>query len=1048
MKISQLKTLWEQSKEDYKTQEVGTGVQSFVRKFFESEELFNLKEGKLGINEFIQEKSTKAGRQADFVIYIDTEIKIPVEVECFTHIERGLWQLRNYQKDLEKEYGILTDGYTWRFYKSNSYKDFTLDDIFRDTENFLEFWKEYIKSDFYYLSFFEPRGQQKLFKKAEMLLVEYERENFFEDITKLIKTFKNKLKIEGYFENGEKKDKERKAKEIAYAYIIQFILYKVLVDNDFGDYPQKFVDNTKRIHEFLKVARYKDILSVIEGMPAEISENIYRPFNEEQKLIVNRLLGLYRKRKNEVSDVSPWLDIFVFIKKYNFANIHTEIFGYIYENYLKDLYGEEKKGQHFTDPAIVKFMLQQIEYVSGNIEKCDKDSISIIDPACGSGTFLYKAVDSIIESVVISVGEDIQRTSKEIMELVNNNVFGLDIADFPLYLAEMSILKRMLPYIISEKYNNPVDKKIKLFLTKDSIAEFLDPFQGRSKGQAQTKLFYPIFHRDIPNLNELKESLITLPRCPRRRFDFVVGNPPYISYLECAKQKQLIFELIKQRKVKLNNIYGVNLHSIPDNPKKYAPTPNLFAFFIALGLALLKDKGKLCYIVPQTVLVDTALDVIRYHLAKFTTIEKLIIFSRKMFIGRGLKQNKAVSTSSLIFVVTQQAPLKAHKIEVINYKNNNDNLEEVLQDILEGKNINKVEISQEKLLQNVVNWIFIKRNKIFLDFYEEYKKNTDNMSLYYNHIQAEQQFKSKFYFDRGLKYPKNKIEKGLEVDDDMYYISALSKLSRNKNKITSENRIIESKYLDIPHGSQGEIVFKQKYKIIWNYMNFDRFRYSDQRIMLPFNWVLISSNNKNEILYLFSLLDAKVQLLLINNLFRIENEDKLSILLGIKLIKGQIRIPKIAKDNQFIKDEIIKRTEEMLALEGMMLSNLVDFSDIIMQKFDNATVENKNLVLINNNEEIKCKINGDINLVKRIINKKYDVKKQKVGLSELKSLSVVDFEKQDAIKDYIDDLIFALYFNVHLQGISLEKANIIKEACEENEFYKVLLSTTSAFRSS
>ena len=32
----------------------------------------------------------------------------------------------------------------------------------------------------------------------------------------------------------------------------------------------------------------------------------------------------------------------------------------------------------------------------------------------------------------------------------------------------------MLPLIINEKYNNPIDKKIKVFKTRDSISEFMD----------------------------------------------------------------------------------------------------------------------------------------------------------------------------------------------------------------------------------------------------------------------------------------------------------------------------------------------------------------------------------------------------------------------------------------------------------------------------------------------------------------------------------------------------------------------------------------------
>ena len=58
----------------------------------------------------------------------------------------------------------------------------------------------------------------------------------------------------------------------------------------------------------------------------------------------------------------------------------------------------------------------------------------------------------------------------------------------------------------------------------------------------------------------------------------------------------------------------------PNNGKKYAPKPNLYAFFIALGLALLKNDGKMAYIIPQTILTETDYDVLRYHLANRTTI--------------------------------------------------------------------------------------------------------------------------------------------------------------------------------------------------------------------------------------------------------------------------------------------------------------------------------------------------------------------------------------------------------------------------------------------
>ena len=817
-----------------------------------------------------------------------------------------------------------------------------------------------------------------------------------------------------------------------------------MVDNDFDDYPRKFEDNIKAIHEYLKEKRYRDVLSVIRGISNEISENIYRPFSEEQDFIIRKILSIYDTPINKVSDASPWLDIFLFIKKYNFANVHTEIFGYIYENYLKDLYGEENRGQYFTDSEIVKFMLQQVGYTPENIKKRDKNSISIIDPACGSGTFLYSAVDSTIKSV----DGDIRGTSKEIMELVNNNVFGLDIAEFPLYLAEMSILMRMLPFIINDRYNNPVDKKIKLFLTEDSIAEFRDAFY---KGQKQTKLSYPSFHRDIPNLKEMKESLITLSQCPRRRFDFVIGNPPYISYNECCKQNILIFDLIKQKRAKLNDIYSVNLHSTPEKRKRYRPNPNLYAFFIALGLALLKDSGKLCYIIPQTILTAGDLDVLRYHLAKFTTIEKIITFSGKMFIGRGLKQNKPVPTSSLIFVVNQQAPRITHQVEVINYKNPDDSIEEALQNILEGKNISEVKILQSNLLQNVVNWNFIKGDKAFLDFYEEYKENTDDVSIYYKHVLAEPQFKNKFYFDSGYSIDEKRLLKDVPNEKYFYY----PKLKANfwtvkdyRGYWTDLRKGNSPLVIKLRQANQGYHLLDSKQKIIWSYTNPSKFHFTSMPVIWARNQICaIGSNNKNEILYLFALLNSPIINLVLDANLKSKNEK--DFLVSTTAVKEFVRVPKITEDTKTIKNEIIKRTEELLALEDKTLSNLVDFSDVMMQKFDGITVEGGNLVLTKGGEKIECKIKSDIKLIEQTITEKYSSdklkrEKQKISLPELKSLPVADFEKQKALKDYIDDLVYALYFNVPLQDIGLEKAKLVKEACGENEFYKI----TSAFQSS
>jgi len=242
----------------------------------------------------------------------------------------------------------------------------------------------------------------------------------------------------------------------------------------------------------------------------------------------------------------------------------------------------------------------------------------------------------------------------------------------------------------------------------------------------------------------------------KEKFDFVVGNPPYIAYNQCCKQKNDLFELIKQGKIKLNNIYGVNLHSVPNFPKRYRPNPNLYTFFIALGLALLKNNGKLSFIIPQNMLTAGDLDVIRYHLAKNTTVEKIITFDGNLFVGRGLKQNKPIATSSLIFVVKKQIPPSKHKIKVINYKAYSEKQGVNFEKYLKSKKKSSKEIFQSELLDKFSNWNFIKKDRKFINFVSKYNKNQD-IAIYYDHKIAEKAFNAHFYFDGGYNIDEKQI---------------------------------------------------------------------------------------------------------------------------------------------------------------------------------------------------------------------------------------------------------------------------------------------------
>ena len=1051
--LKSLTELWNEEKEYYRTAEVGSGVQKFCKKVFNCPQLFNLEEGFGSTNEINRsdeflEETKKKGRMADVVVFIDSDIIIPVEVEKHGNIKAGEKQLLNYQADWVKKYGILTDGNEWRFYHDKFIeKVFFIDKILDDPTDFLTFWNEYITPENYYQSSFEKRGQLNLFD--EVPHVDSVRGDFFRDITRLIESFKNKLNLKGYFtEVEDDRERHKKAVEITYAYLIQFILYKTLVDNGFADFKDDWESRVKEVRKALKSESYGEILQRIKGISKTISKNIYKRFSDEQEIINKHLDDLLAQPKNSINDVSVWLDILLFVNRYNFINVKNEIFGYVYENYLKDLYADEtKRGQYFTDPLVVDFMLDQIGYDSANLQKRyaeSNDSISIIDPSSGSGTFLYNATHRLVEAFF----DDSESSSKLVEQLVNDNIFGLDIAEFPLYLAEMNILMRMLPLVVNQKYNNPIDQKIKVFKTRDSIAEFLDTAARKTdavtpgkKHSGQISMFddvldlgYESYMRDKRDLDELKSSLETKNGIPRYRFDYVIGNPPYVSYNEISKQELLSIKLLQEGRMQMSDVYGVNLNTVPGRVKAYAPKPNLYSFFVALGIALLKDAGRMCYIIPQTILSATDLDVLRYHLAKFLTIEKIFTFSGKMFVGRGIEQNKPIPTSSLIFILSKTSPKKTHRVEVFNYLESGDDIEVCLKNLKNGKNTSKVTIDQSVLLERLENWNFLKFSDDDDKIFKEYN-NRESFDIYRFSQYSQPRFGADFFFDKGLVYPKDKIE------DSSASKSSFQLIATNQKGylLRTSDAYIPKSEIRLPKGAQGFKVYDAKNKIIWRYMNTERFIFTDKPVMMNHNWVLISSDKKSEMLYIFSLLNSSVTSYVLWKLLSNDNEKSFQI--GIKTIKEFGRVPKITDENTYIKTEIIEESERILKIEESKMAHHVNFEGILQQKFDFLTVRDDKLLIQYENDCLEGKITGNPTLVAEVLVDYTNTLLDANGVGsvrELKKFPMVDFRLQKEIKSYVDDLVFALYFNVTLAEIGFVNCDSVHKTCKKHRYYAMI----------
>ncbi|MBI2621071.1 MAG: hypothetical protein HYW63_00300 [Candidatus Levybacteria bacterium] len=110
------------------------------------------------------------------------------------------------------------------------------------------------------------------------------------------------------------------------------------------------------------------------------------------------------------------------------------------------------------------------------------------------------------------------------------------------------------------------------------------------------------------------------------------------------------------------------------------------------------------------------------------------------------------------------------------------------------------------------------------------------------------------------------------------------------------------------------------------------------------------------------------------------------------------------------------------------------------QKFDSVIVDNSQLVLKRADKETRLPIKKDKELVSKFLSGwdkelEPDFENNEIALSELKTTPLIDIEKQKAIKDHIDDLVFALYFNIDIPETKISDAKYVKALCQKNKFY-------------
>jgi type I restriction-modification system DNA methylase subunit len=323
--------------------------------------------------------------------------------------------------------------------------------------------------------------------------------------------------------------------------------------------------------------------------------------------------------------------------RYDFAAIDADVLGQVYEQYLgyiaqlakeeakrlqRSLFPETERieitakrekrkaaGIYYTPKWVTDYIVRQT--VGRFIEEHDHNEIlnmKVLDPACGSGSFLIRAYDELLNYHAHVKGKTVAELDwMERMEVLTRNIFGVDLDPQAVEIARLNLLLRALA---ERKSLPPLANNIQcgnsLISGSDEELQHCLGDNFRDKKPFNWEERFP----DV-----MKNG----------GFDIVIGNPPYVN--EARGNKELFREL----------------KALPKLEKYYEKNMDLFNFFVEIGLDLLKIGGFLAYIIPAYWQDRTGATLLRNKVVKETNIEHLVDLGEfRVFEGAPGQHNNIV----------------------------------------------------------------------------------------------------------------------------------------------------------------------------------------------------------------------------------------------------------------------------------------------------------------------------------------------------------------------------------------------------------------------
>lgn len=257
----------------------------------------------------------------------------------------------------------------------------------------------------------------------------------------------------------------------------RLIFSRYLIDR--GYFPKNFFQKNCNSKDFISLISEKENLyPYFEYLKKKFNGDMFPLSVKEKKQVKNHHLDILSKLFSG-HDISSGQTVLFDI--YDFSIIPIELVSNIYEVFLNEE-AQKKKNAYYTPPFLVDHILNHT--LSKKLDKLNNSQIKILDPACGSGIFLVESLRRLIKKEMEIKKKNL--SSKELEDIILNNIFGVDIDENAIYISIFSIYITLLDYhknVNIEKFKFPRLKNINIFKsdffdTKNEFNNILNGFDG------------------------------------------------------------------------------------------------------------------------------------------------------------------------------------------------------------------------------------------------------------------------------------------------------------------------------------------------------------------------------------------------------------------------------------------------------------------------------------------------------------------------------------------------------------------------------------------